>query len=193
MPSPNKLNDLMNRPPTDVVGLDCATSGVRAVRMKKTANGYSVTGAEVLPPAPVHAVMDAEDGEMPEGLDVLALSPRVRGRYAALLVPGVDVQLGDDEGVVEPVVVAPGAQIGLHDGGPPVGAVVGHAVDEAGQAAPGGRAEGPGTGKAHVAQHDLPAHRHLVGSETERHRLHRQRLVDVAGEVEGADHDVVGL
>ncbi|NLG35999.1 MAG: hypothetical protein GX548_11655 [Lentisphaerae bacterium] len=88
MPSPNKLNDLMNRPPTDVVGLDCATSGVRAVRMKKTANGYSVTGAEVLPPAPVHAVMDAEDGEMPEGLDVLALSPRVRGRYAALLVPG---------------------------------------------------------------------------------------------------------
>ncbi|GAA4941788.1 hypothetical protein GCM10023238_04480 [Streptomyces heliomycini] len=104
---------------------------------------------------------------------------------AVLLVPGVDVQLGDDEGVVEPVVVAPGAQIGLDDGGPPVGAVVGHAVDEADQVALDGGAEGAGAGEGHVAQHDLPAYGHLVGTEPERHRLHRQRLVDVAGRSRG--------
>ena len=71
-----------------MVGLDCATNGVRAVRMKKTASGLTVIGAEILPPAPVHAAMEGDGAELPEGLGVLPLTPRVRGRYAALLVAG---------------------------------------------------------------------------------------------------------
>lgn len=84
---------LLNRAPTDVVGLDCASHGVRAVRMRKTATGLSVVGAEVLPSVPLQAAMDASPDELPGMLHELALPSRVKGRHAALIAPGANAVL----------------------------------------------------------------------------------------------------
>ena len=87
---------------------------------------------------------------------------------AAALEAGQHVQFGDHEGAVEPAVVAAFAQVRLDDAGPPVGAVVGQSVDEAGQPSRfgvGGQRAGAGTGQ--VPQHDLPPDRDLLGPEAE--------------------------
>lgn len=86
---------------------------------------------------------------------------------AVVLVAGVDVQFGDHEGVVQPVFVAEGAEVGLDDGGPPVGAVVGHAVDEADEAVVDRGAECSCPRVGHVAEDDVAAYGHLVGAQAE--------------------------
>lgn len=107
---------------------------------------------------------------------------------AALLVAREDVEFGDDEGVVEPAVGPGGPQIGLDDGGPPLGAVVGQPVDEADEpAVGGGGAECPGTGVFQVPEDDVAAYVDLVLAESEGGRLDVQGFVDAGGEVDGAD------
>ncbi len=81
MPSLDKFKGIMDRAPTDVVGLDFATSGVRAVRMKKTASGLTVTAAELLPPATLDAPADAS----PKADAALVVPSSAQGRCAALL------------------------------------------------------------------------------------------------------------
>lgn len=94
MPAQNKFKDLLDRAPTDVVGLDCSSNAVRAVRMRKTATGLSVAGAELMPPAPLDAAADAAAGDGAEApRRELALTSRVRGRYAALIAPGIHAVL----------------------------------------------------------------------------------------------------
>ncbi|GAA1017024.1 hypothetical protein GCM10009564_53920 [Streptomyces thermogriseus] len=43
-----------------------------------------------------------------------------------------------------------------------------------------------------MPQYDLPAHGDLLGAEPEGDGLHGERLVDAGGQVERADHDVLG-
>ncbi len=88
MPLPDKFKELLNRVPTDVVALDCATNAVRAVRMRKTSAGLSVVGAELLPASPVHAAVDSSADPLPSEIRELSLPARIRGRYAALMAPG---------------------------------------------------------------------------------------------------------
>ncbi len=109
---------------------------------------------------------------------------------AVALETGVDVELGDDEGAVEPVLVAVGPQVGLDDGGPPVGAVVGHPVHESGESAVLGEGpEGAGALAGHVALDDVAPDADLLLAEPEGDGLHAQGLVHPGGEVEGADTD----
>lgn len=111
-----------------------------------------------------------------------------------VLVARVDVQFGDHEGVVEPAVVAPAAQIRLDDGGPPVRTVVGHAVDEPDEPSVGRRrAERAGARVGEVTQHDLPAYGDLFRPQPEGDGLHGERLVDAGGEIQGADDHVAGV
>ncbi len=93
MPAFDKYKEWFNRAPSDVVGLDCATNGVRAVRMRKTATGLMVMGGELLPPAPVQAAMEGTGEGFPEDLGELTFSPRVKGRHAALIAPGTKAVL----------------------------------------------------------------------------------------------------
>ena len=85
MSAQDKIKSAFDRVPVDAVGVDCASNGVRAVRMKKTATGYSLVGAEVLPAVSVVAAADSPEEDLP---DVLTFGPRIRGRYAALMAPG---------------------------------------------------------------------------------------------------------
>lgn len=107
---------------------------------------------------------------------------------AALLVVRVDVEFGDDEGVVEPAVGPGGPQIGLDDGGPPLGAVVGQPVDEADEpSVGGGGAECAGVGVFEVSEDDVAAYVDLVLAQSEGRRLDAQGFVDAGGQVDGAD------
>ncbi len=104
---------------------------------------------------------------------------------------GVDVEFGDDEGVVEPALGAGGPQIGLDDGGPPLDAVVGQPVDEAEEPPVGGeRAKGAGLGVLQVPEDDVAAYGDLVLAESEGGRLDVQGFVDARGQVDGADPGV---
>lgn len=107
---------------------------------------------------------------------------------AALLVVRVDVEFGDDEGVVEPAVGPGGPQIGLDDGGPPLGAVVGQPVDEADEPSVGGDgAECAGVGVFQVSEDDVAAYVDLVLAQSEGRRLDAKGFVDAGGQVDGAD------
>ena len=90
MSAQDKIKEAFDRAPTDVVGLDCASNAVRAVRMRKTAAGLALVGAEFLPPVPVN--VSAADYTSTT-ISPLVLTPRVRGRYAAMLTPGTHAVL----------------------------------------------------------------------------------------------------
>ncbi|HAL91737.1 MAG TPA: hypothetical protein DCM68_01775 [Verrucomicrobia bacterium] len=80
MSSLDKLKAMLNRAPTDVVGLDFASNGVRAVRMKKTAEGLAVVGADMLPAV----AMDVSEDSTPKH-GGLVLPANVQGRFAAVV------------------------------------------------------------------------------------------------------------
>ncbi len=82
----NKLSGLINRAPMDVVGIDCASNGVRLVRMKKGAAGLSLVGAQTVDP--VESVLSPAGGPDSDSGRLSSIPVRVRGRYAALAVPG---------------------------------------------------------------------------------------------------------
>ena len=84
----SKIAGMVNRTPTDVVGLDFASSGLRAVRLRKSVGKYQLMGAEVFPAVPVQAVMEEGGAAVADGFGQMTFPPQVRGRYAALLVPG---------------------------------------------------------------------------------------------------------
>lgn len=67
--------------PSDVIGLDIATTGVKAVRMKKTKDGLIVTGVAVLPAI---ALDGGDESQKP----VLALPKDLLTNYAALTMSG---------------------------------------------------------------------------------------------------------
>ena len=67
--------------PSDVIGLDIATTGVKAVRMKKTSDGLLVTGAAILPAI----VLDGGDESQKP---VLELPKNLLTNYAALAMSG---------------------------------------------------------------------------------------------------------
>ncbi len=76
----NHLKSRLNRAPVDVLGLDFASHGTRAVRMKKSGEGFAITAAELLPPL-------ALDADSKISHDSLAMPAKLRGRYAALSTP----------------------------------------------------------------------------------------------------------
>ena len=116
-----------------------------------------------------------------------------RAADAPPLEAGVDMEFGDHEGVVEPAVGAGAAQIRLDDGGPPVGAVVGHAVHESDEASRlRQRPERTGAGVEQMPVDDMAAHLDLVVAEPEGEGLHREGFVDPRGEIDRADHDAGG-
>jgi Tfp pilus assembly PilM family ATPase len=67
--------------PSEVIGLDIATTGVKAVLMKKTKDGLIVTGVAVLP------AIALESGDE-SGKPVLALPKKMLTNYAALAISG---------------------------------------------------------------------------------------------------------
>jgi Tfp pilus assembly PilM family ATPase len=67
--------------PSDVIGLDIATTGVKAVRMKKTKDGLIVAGVALLPAI----VLDGSDESQKP---VLALPKSLLTNYAALAMSG---------------------------------------------------------------------------------------------------------
>jgi Tfp pilus assembly PilM family ATPase len=71
-----ELLDGLKRGPTDVVGIDVASSGVKVVRARSTEGGITVVAADVLP-RPAQPVN-------PEDIQALSLPMRLRGRHACL-------------------------------------------------------------------------------------------------------------
>ena len=67
--------------PSDVIGLDIATTGVKVVRMKKTKDGLIVTGAAILPAIVLEG---GDDSQKP----VLALPKNLLTNYAAIAMSG---------------------------------------------------------------------------------------------------------
>jgi Tfp pilus assembly PilM family ATPase len=100
------LGTKLKRRPVDVVGLDIAASGVKAVRLKKSGDNISLVAAEIL------AVTELP--QSPEGPEIvvspLTLSEELVARYASLAVSGKHAivkllafpgQGGRDEGAIE--------------------------------------------------------------------------------------------
>ena len=67
--------------PSDVIGLDIATTGVKAVRMKKTSDGLLVTGAAILPAI---ALDGGDESQKP----VLAIPKNLLTNYCAIAMSG---------------------------------------------------------------------------------------------------------
>ena len=67
--------------PSDVIGLDFATTALKAVRMKKTKEGLLVTGVAALPAIPLEV---SEESEKPG----LSLPKNLLTNYAALTISG---------------------------------------------------------------------------------------------------------
>ncbi len=89
----NKFKEYLDRAPLDVVGVDCASNAVRTIHMRKTASGFSILGAELLPSVPIHAAMEAPEEEPNARIHELVFPPRIKGRYAALCAPGTNAVL----------------------------------------------------------------------------------------------------
>lgn len=89
----NKFKEYLDRAPLDVVGVDCASNAVRTIRMRKTASGFSVAGAELLPPVPILSAMEAPEEGRSALVHEIGFPPRIKGRYAALSAPGTNAVL----------------------------------------------------------------------------------------------------
>lgn len=68
--------------PSEILGIDIATTGVKVVRIKKAKDGLTLVGAEVL--APVQLSVEADDSAK------LPLPKNLLSNYAALTVSGVN-------------------------------------------------------------------------------------------------------
>jgi len=85
-----KLKDLfkrLNRGPTELVAIDVGTSGIKAVRMRKTAGGAEVSGADILP-MPQAESADEEETEV--ATPQLSLPPELKARHAVLCTTAAD-------------------------------------------------------------------------------------------------------
>ena len=79
-----KLAERLRRKPSEVVGLDLASSGTKVVRLKKSDAGISLVSADILPPMPqVQAAADGAVEIMP-----LELRKELVARNASLAVSG---------------------------------------------------------------------------------------------------------
>lgn len=76
----NNLKSRLDRAPSDVLGLDLASHGIRAVRMKKNGEALTLSGTAFLPPV----VFGNSEKVTYESL---ALPAKLRGRLAALAMP----------------------------------------------------------------------------------------------------------
>lgn len=76
----DNLKKALNRTPSDVVGIDCSTSTARIVRIKKNGTSLRITSVAVLP-LPEGLFSGAP------GLEPLALTARLRGRFASMSIP----------------------------------------------------------------------------------------------------------
>lgn len=88
MSAQDKFKEMMDRVPTDVVAVDCATSGTRAVRMKKSASGYLLAGAEAYDAVPLKSALEISETTAAFTLKELPLTPKMRARFSALSAPG---------------------------------------------------------------------------------------------------------
>lgn len=84
-----KFKEYVDRAPLDVVGLDFSSNAVRTLRMRKTASGFSILGAELLASVPIQVAMEAPEEELGSHIRELVFPPRIKGRYAALCAPGM--------------------------------------------------------------------------------------------------------
>ena len=81
------MRDILKRfshPPRDVVALDVASTGIKAVRMRRAADGVHLLAADILPIKAFAPVAPGADQPLPP----LQLSKAFRSRYAAVAVSG---------------------------------------------------------------------------------------------------------
>ncbi|MBM4144013.1 MAG: hypothetical protein FJ225_10550 [Lentisphaerae bacterium] len=76
-----QIGELVRRTPVDVVGIDLGSSGVKVVRARKTDEGPVVVGTGVFP-------RPSADGGADARVAPIALTSRLRSRYASLAVSG---------------------------------------------------------------------------------------------------------
>jgi len=86
MPDWSKLKGLGQRAPTDVVGVDFASNGSRAVRLKRGPNGIQVTAAALMDAVP--ALQEASDRDTSVKVAKLDLPTALKARFAALSISG---------------------------------------------------------------------------------------------------------
>jgi Tfp pilus assembly PilM family ATPase len=86
MPDWSKLKGLAQRAPTDVVGVDFASNGSRAVRLKRGPNGIQVTAAALIDAFP--ALQESTENEASGKVAKLDLPPALKARFAALSISG---------------------------------------------------------------------------------------------------------
>lgn len=80
-----KIKQLTERKPNDVVALDCATDAVRAVRLRQTPGGIALAAADELPSVHLEAARAALGDGVALKVKELALPSPLRGHHAALL------------------------------------------------------------------------------------------------------------
>lgn len=79
------IKNLTNRAITDVIGIHPSSSGLHAVRMKKTGDHCVLAAAALLPPVRIDE--DDEDENEAARIDPIDWPPKLRARYAALATP----------------------------------------------------------------------------------------------------------
>ena len=93
--SSNKIKSLkdlvqkLNRGPSEVVSLDIGTTGIKAVRMRKTGDGAHVTGVGLLPPVELSNESGRKNGDPPDP-EPLQLPPHLKARHATLTISAED-------------------------------------------------------------------------------------------------------
>lgn len=83
-----KFSGLLNNAPADAVAMDFASNALRVVRMRKAGGNPSIAAMEKLAPMGIHQVMSESTGSLPDDIDIVPLSSRLRARYASLICPG---------------------------------------------------------------------------------------------------------
>ncbi len=82
-----QIKSWVNRAPADVVGIDCASNGVRLARIRQGANSPLLAGLDTLPSVAIDEVTRTSTGPFPKSIDVLPIPLKVRAKYAALSAP----------------------------------------------------------------------------------------------------------
>ncbi|OGV68423.1 MAG: hypothetical protein A2283_19385 [Lentisphaerae bacterium RIFOXYA12_FULL_48_11] len=79
-----ELMDKMKRGPVDVAGIDIGSSSIKIARLRKSNQTITLVAADILPRIDI----PEQKPDMPPEVPVLQLPPKLKGRYASLVVSG---------------------------------------------------------------------------------------------------------
>lgn len=85
----SKLADSFNRAPSDLIGVDLDPTGTRVARLRKTANGISLTDAAILSAVEWPAAKE-DAAHRIEVIAPLSLPPKLKAPHAAVCLEGCD-------------------------------------------------------------------------------------------------------